>query len=298
MTEVSVVMPAYNAAKYIEAAITSILNQTHRDYELIVINDGSTDNTLAIAQQIAARDSRIKIFNQENLGIVKSLNKGLALSTGKYIARMDADDISAPNRLERQLAAFKANPHLLVCGTWFQKIDSKNKKLATIFDPPTTNKQCKEYLLLKSCFAHPSVMINRSFSSIISLQYLEDYLYAEDYKLWSTLAHVGEFYNIPEKLLLYRVHNSQVSSRKLEAQRRIHSLIASENLNSSGIAIDADELHHLLWGSITSLKLTTVKKVLQGSIKVGSWSRYSPAAQVCWLVLKKLFRSTNLSRKP
>lgn len=283
---ISVIMPAYNAADYIESAIKSILCQTYENFELIVINDGSTDDTESIVTKLANDDSRIFVINQPNLGIVESLNRGLKISRGTYIARMDADDISLPTRFQRQLNEFSTNPRLIACGTWFQKIDNCGKKLSSFFNPPITNKHCKQYLLLKNCFAHPSIMLRRNIPSC-KLEYNHDYVYAEDYKLWSDIQEHGDFYNIPEKLLLYRVHRNQISAQKLAMQQAVHSTIATENLNSQGISITRKELSQLLW-SKKELNFLLTLAISFKSIKAGIWTRYSPAAQACWILLKKI----------
>src|SRR5918996_2481069 len=110
--KVSVVMPAYNAAVYLDEAVTSILNQTFREFEFIVINDGSTDDTVSILDKYEKSDSRIRVYHQENQGMIAALNRGCRLARGKYIARMDADDISLPRRFERQLEFMEGHPQI------------------------------------------------------------------------------------------------------------------------------------------------------------------------------------------
>lgn len=289
-------MPAYNAAKYLDSAIESIVNQTYSDYELIVINDGSTDNTLELIQKWATTDNRIKIIDQENRGIVKSLNRALIDARGEYIARMDADDLCLPQRLERQLAAFSANPQLIACGTWFQKIDANNKHILTISNPPIKDHHCKELLLLQNCFAHPSIMLRRNGAPSEKLVYNDAYLYAEDYKLWSDIAEYGQFYNIPERLLLYRIHGNQTSSRKLDTQQKVHALIASENLINRGVPTNTDEVHQVLWSRGFFSNFTVSVKLIGSLVARGKLSIRSAILHIARLSLKKLVRRLYLLR--
>ncbi len=205
---VSVILPVYNGEKYIAEALNSIVNQSYKNLEILVINDGSTDHTESIIKSIA--DQRIRLINNiENKGLVFSLNKGIELSSGKYIARMDADDIAMSERIELQLQKFEGNKDLIICGTGINFFGSLNFKRPTI----------KNFLitLIDSHFAHPSVMIEKSLLIKSNLKYDTNVkLYFEDYVLWNEILkyhnyRLNCFENIDISLLNYRTHESQFS---------------------------------------------------------------------------------------
>lgn len=213
MTKISVVMPAYNAEKYIGEAIESILNQTFADFEFIIINDGSTDSTRECV--LSYFDERIVYLeNEQNLGIVDTLNKGLERVSGEYVARMDADDVAMPVRLEKQISYLEKNKDIGVLGTGIcifgDGIDDQNRVFST------DSEQLKAELIFSSCIAHPSVMIRRSVLKNNGLRYEKKYAGAEDYKLWWEIAKVSRIATLPDILLKYRVHSSQITKKKDE----------------------------------------------------------------------------------
>lgn len=203
---VSVVMPVYNGEKYLKEAIDSILNQTFTDFELLLINDASTDNSEKIINSY--NDSRIiYIKNEQNLGLIKTLNKGLDLAKGEFIARMDQDDISRPDRFAKQIALFESNPEIGVCGTWFT-LFRENHEDNTI-QHPEYNDSIKIGLLTSCFIGHPTVMMRKK--ALENYRYDVNYQAAEDFELWTRLIRVTKFYNIQESLLKYRFHNSNIS---------------------------------------------------------------------------------------
>lgn len=206
---ISVIMPAYNAEATIKESIDSILSQTYRDFELIVINDGSRDDTERIIKSY--KDSRIKLLNNGiNRGLIYSLNRGINSATGDLLARMDADDISLPQRFEKQVACFLHNPHLIACGTKIEYFG--NTKLPSgKYITKVSDKDNKELLLFTACFAHPTVMLRRDILIQYNLSYDEKFKNCEDYKFWIDLMEYGEFYNIPEILLMYRQSDTQIT---------------------------------------------------------------------------------------
>ena len=203
--KISVLMPVYNGASYLREAIDSILNQTFTDFEFLIINDGSSDESKNIV--LSYPDKRIRFLqNDQNMGIVHTLNWGLREAVGEYIARMDADDVSLPTRLEKQMLVFR-NPRIGVCGAWIKTFGGDNK---TIEFPPNY-KEIKATMLFENPVAHPSVMVRKS--SLNSEYNIED-LHAEDYGLWAGLIDSTEFYNIPEVLLHYRIHSTNITTTK------------------------------------------------------------------------------------
>jgi len=206
---ISVVMPTFNGEKFIGEAIESILNQTFRDFEFIIVDDGSSDKTEEIVKSFS--DIRIiYIKKQENSGISDSLNLGISTARGKYIARMDDDDVSLPMRFEEQLKIFKINSKIIVCGSI-----SYIKKGDRISSLPEHHEDIKLGLLFNNCMLHPSVMILKG--PLLRAKYNTDFVPSEDYDLWSRLIWEGEFYNIQKPLLKYRDHiGSETSKRRKE----------------------------------------------------------------------------------
>lgn len=204
MPHVTVILPVYNTEKYIAEAVQSILNQTFSDFELLVINDASTDRTLEVLNRFS--DNRLKIItNPTNLKVVKSLNKGLELAKGEFIARMDADDISHPQRFKRQIEYFNDHPEVDLCGSWVQMIGDDNYILTL----PEKHETIKADMLFKNIIVHPSVMFRKE--KLSGFRYDETYINAEDYALWVEVMDKVRFGIIPEVLLKYRVHHSNVS---------------------------------------------------------------------------------------
>ena len=220
---VSIIFPCYNAACFIETAIRSILNQTFEDFELIIIDDASYDNTIEIIKKF--NDDRIMLIQKpENTGYTNSLNYGLKISKGEYIARMDADDISLPTRLEKQVNLLKNNPEIILCGSWYQILNTKD-----IIKLPETHEEIGIAFLEWNPMAHSSVMFRRNVIIKNNLHYDTSMEPSEDYDLWVKLYNYGKIHNIPEVLLQYRQHGEQVSVKKNEKQKR-NALLIRNNL--------------------------------------------------------------------
>jgi len=208
---ISVVMSAYNASRDINLAIKSILNQTFEDFEFIIINDGSTDDTLQKINKF--KDRRIKIISRANKGLVYSLNEGISIAKSEIIARQDADDISLPNRLEKEFEEIKNN---VLIGSSMITIDEKNKYRNThqilLNDP-----ELKLELLIRSPFAHGSVLFKKS-AFIKAGCYKQSEWPAEDYGLWLRMAPYGSFKNLDEPLYKYRENSFGISALFTEKQ--------------------------------------------------------------------------------
>jgi glycosyltransferase involved in cell wall biosynthesis len=213
-TEVTVLMPVYNGERFLAEAVDSVLRQTLRDFEMLIIDDGSSDGTADILARY--RDSRIRIVNNgRNLGLIATLNKGLDLARGALIARMDADDISLPRRLEVQHDYLRKHPEVGVCGTWFRTFGEGESRVVR---PPTRPAEVAAHAFFYCPFAHPSVMIRRSSFDEFSLRYDAGALHAEDYDLWVRAGEHVALANVPEVLLHYRVHGAQISATAREQQ--------------------------------------------------------------------------------
>ena len=223
-------MPVYNSELYINEAIDSILNQTFTDFEFIIIDDASTDKSVEIIQSYS--DSRIQlIVKPQNSGYTNSLNYGLTIARGEYIARMDSDDISLPTRFQKQVEFLDANPDVVVCGTQYKVIGREK-----ISNHPIYHEEIK-VKLLDGCFiAHPSVMLNNAFLIKNKLNYNTSAEPAEDYDLWSRIVFLAKVANLNETLLLYRVSDNQVSIKRAFEQKQSAlnvKLIMLQKLNPS-----------------------------------------------------------------
>jgi glycosyltransferase involved in cell wall biosynthesis len=207
---VSVVMPVCNVSRYVARAVESICSQSFGDFELIIINDGSTDETPEILRGYEKREKRIRFCDQKRQGVVASLNYGCSLARGNYIARMDGDDISLPMRFEKQVAYLKEHSDVSVCGTWTESIDEHDCSLG-VWRVPTEPDVLGWHLLFGNYLAHPSVMFSRSLITGEGL-YREQALHIEDYDAWARLNATVRFANIPEVLLKRRVWKKSVSA--------------------------------------------------------------------------------------
>lgn len=203
--KISVVLPIYNCELYIKDAVYSILNQTVSDFEIIIIDDNSTDNTLKVVQEI--KDSRIKIVTKnKNQGLIHSLNLGFEIAKGKYIARIDGDDISEINRFEKQLFVLENNPKIMACGNWLQHFGADND----IVKYKENHSEIVARMLISCSFSMCCCMFHRQVLGAIKFD--ETKKHVEDYDFWSRVAWLGELYNIQEPLYKYRIHESQVST--------------------------------------------------------------------------------------
>jgi len=209
-------MSVYNGAKFLAEAIDSILAQTFTDFEFIIIDDASTDDSLQVINSY--KDARIIVVqNTKNLGLTKSLNIGIAKAKGKYIARMDSDDISLPKRLEKQFGFMEEHLEFAFCGTRAKTINDVGKEIS-FFKPPTDSSKILALLLFKNCFFHSSLIIRTEKLSQVS-GYNQNYKYAQDYRLYLELFK-NKCYgtNLKEQLLVYRVLNSNISHKNSDKQ--------------------------------------------------------------------------------
>ena len=205
--KITILMSVYNNEKYLRESIESILNQTYNNFEFLIINDASTDSSKDII--LSYNDFRIRLVdNAENIGLSKSLNKGIELAKGEYIARMDADDISLPERLEKQLNFIEQNPGVGVCGTWYKKFGYSEKIIKT----PEKSDKIKLLLFCKNVIGHSTVMIRKEHLTKNGIKYNENLEKAQDYDLWVRLSEYTDFYNIPNVYVLYRIHSDQIST--------------------------------------------------------------------------------------
>lgn len=216
---VSVVMSVYNEPeKWLRESIGSILKQTFIDFEFIIVND-NPDRVLNknILNEFKVKDSRIIVItNSENVGLTKSLNKGLDIARGEFIARMDGDDLSLPRRLQDQYDFMIKNPNIGVCGTYIKYIGDLSRDNKEFF---VDSMFMKGSLILENPLPHPTAFIRHSILQNHGVKYAEEFLCAQDYKLWTDLAPHTEFANIPSILVKYRVQKDQVSQKNNNKQK-------------------------------------------------------------------------------
>ena len=257
---VSVILPAYNAEKYIKESIESVIYQTLKSVEVICIDDASTDNTLSIMESIC--DSRIKIVrNAENLGLIKTRNLGYSLATGSYIANMDADDICNEFRLAKQLDFLLKNPEVDIVGCSINII-SENGKITGKWSPPTTDSQIKAALIFEAALANPTVMMRQSVlkNNTKGAQLLSDgFTSVEDYESYSRLALEGfVFANLKGVLLDYRVVSTGMTKTyedKAKFRDSVHNNVYRRNIDKlSAYKLDIGDVHrHLVTGNVLTI---------------------------------------------
>lgn len=233
---ISVILPVYNGEKYLNEAIESILNQTYTNFEFIIINDGSKDSSLEIIKEYEKKDSRIVVVSRENRGLIATLNEGIEKCKGKYIARMDQDDISLPQRFEKQVRFLEINEEIGVCGTWVDVFgeDIKEQK----WKLPTSSERLKTELLFSSCFAHPSVMMKKSILIDNYIFYDKNFLHVEDFHLWTMLSQKTNFANINKVLFKYRIINTsitRIADKNIEQRYQVISKVFDKYLKELNI---------------------------------------------------------------
>jgi glycosyltransferase involved in cell wall biosynthesis len=286
---VSVVLPAYNAGPYIAEAIQSILNQTYTNFELIVVNDCSTDNTEE--QILAIPDARIQyIKNAQNSGLIYNLNLGFSLAKGQYIVRMDADDISLPTRIATQVAYMEANPTVGVCGTWFQSFGSQNQEAKY----ETENDAIKLRMLYQCHFCHPTVIIRKSVVHEHKLTYDKAFIHAEDYELWGRMAFFTSFGNIGEVLLKYRVHGENVSQKHNTVQVENSRRVIQDIFIRLGMVVSVDAI--AIWVracyadfSLTADEIRTLESLIEGLLEGNKTVNYVAQAVLEDFISQKWF---------
>jgi glycosyltransferase involved in cell wall biosynthesis len=221
---VSVLLSVHNDARFLAVAIESVLRQTVDDLELIVVDDGSTDETPAVLS--AVQDSRLRLLrNEQQLGLAASLNRGLDEAQGRYVARLDADDVALPQRLESQLARIAATPSVAAVGTAVLDLDETGR-VGTLHRNPTGTRAVRWLTLFGSPFFHPTVLVDRELLDGHGLRYDAAYLESEDYELWSRLLELGDGTNLAEPLVLKRVHAGQASLRRSDLQESFQRQVA------------------------------------------------------------------------
>lgn len=227
-------MPVYNGEKYLKTSIDSILNQTYSNFSFVIIDDGSTDSSREIINSY--KDKRITLYiNEKNRGLVFSLNRGLDECKDKYIVRMDSDDYSLPNRIEKQVEFMESHPNVGVCGSWYSVFSEDFKKKIKTTELPTSSEEIKSELFYWCCLCHPSTIIRVPYLNENNLRYSITDKHAEDYGLWVKCSHLFKLANIPEVLLHYRSTPTGICHTYPFEQKKATCRILVKNLENIGI---------------------------------------------------------------
>jgi glycosyltransferase involved in cell wall biosynthesis len=248
---VSVVMSVHNGGPFVAQAIGSVLSQSHADFEFIIIDDGSTDDSADIIA--CHRDRRVRVItHRDNAGLAARLNEGIAAASGRYVARMDADDISLPNRFVRQVEFMESHRHVGACGTW---VEVAGEGVRQRWEYPLSHDAIHARLLFECAMAHPTVMFDRARLQKARLSYDSSYPCAQDYDLWCRTVKELTLANIPEVLLVRRLHAGQIGRRNATGQQRWAETIRRRQLEGLGI------------------RPTDEQSALHEAISTWSWSR-------------------------
>lgn len=263
---VSVILPVYNAELYVKETIQSILNQTFSDFELIILNDGSTDKSEEIISEF--EDTRIRYFkNKINLKLIDTLNLGLDLARGKYIARMDADDIALPNRFAKQIHFLESNPEYGIVGSFAKTIGSTNLNLRYVEE----DEDIRYALITHNPFIHSSVMLRNSILLINNLKYNKEQLHVEDYALWIHLLQYTKGKIMSDILIYYRTHIEQISVVNAKDQIINTQKLQKNYLKKIGFCSDEINLVHSLLNKVELSSLALIlgfQKIERLSVKL------------------------------
>ena len=252
---ITVLMPAYNAEKYIGNAIASVLGQTYADFELVIVNDGSTDGTLDVINTFY--DRRIVVINQHNMGVAAALNTGLKRSKGIYIARFDADDVCYPERLEKQLGFLQQNPEYILVGSDADYILENDEFLFHFYCIAHSHEEIMQKLYFYCPFVHPAVMYEKQ-SVCNAGGYPTDAHNFEDYMLWTAIAKAGKFCNLAEPLIKYRLNPTSVTIDERWRGKRFRELKRNAVLSGSITSQEGNEL-------LAIIKNQDVQHIKEGS---------------------------------
>lgn len=292
----SVVMPVYNAERYLAEAIESVLKQTFTDFEFIIINDGSADLSLDILQAYADGDHRIRLISRENRGLVKTLNEGVDLALTPLIARMDADDICYPERFSKQIQFLKENPGHVVVGSRVRLIDEDNDPLR-LFSLETTHQEIDSAHLRGEggAIAHPAAIFRKDKFNLVG-KYRAEYIHSEDLDLWLRMAEAGKLANLPDLLLDYRQHLHSIGHKFRDEQVASTNLAVNDafarrgviNSHFSKIEMPIPDKNQLLlkwgWWALGAGNIKTAKKYAMRAFKKNPFSL--EALKLCACVIR------------
>ena len=269
---ISVVMPLYNTERHLRAALDSVLAQTFTDFEVIAVDDGSKDGTLAILREYEARDSRLRMISRPNTGIVGALNDGLAMARAEFIARMDGDDLCLPNRFAKQVDYLRQHPECVLVGSQVMLIDPEGDAICPHRQTRFTHEEIDHDHLNRGWpVIHPAVMMRRNAVQTIG-GYREQYKWLEDLDLFLRLAEIGKLANLPDTLLKYRLHFQSVCHTRYDIQGPLKMKLYAETRQRRGETVGDDtpklpaaksesEVHRMwAWWALKAGNVSTARK--------------------------------------
>ena len=243
---ISVVMPVYNGQRFLARAMDSLLAQTFTDFEVIAVDDGSTDETPAILRGYAERDARVRVIHGDHAGISAALNRGIAASTHAWVARMDCDDVAAPDRFAKQVSAAAAHPEVVVWGSYAHHVDAHGNVLGVSRTGPTS---VEDFRRLRAAgedvyVIHPTSMLRKDVVERVG-GYDGRFNYCEDFELFDRMAEHGPVVALPEPLLQYRIHATSVSMQRFFTMRRFAAFVrARQNARLKGATLTYEQFEH------------------------------------------------------
>lgn len=259
---ISIIMSTSNTKKeYLEIAINSILKQTYKNFEFLIINDGGND--IEYLQKL--KDKRIKIIKHEKrLGLAKGLNEAIKIAKGKYIARMDSDDYSFPKRIEKQYKFMKKHKNIDITSGFAKEFDDSSDFLFNVWK---SERDLQSQLFFTNILIHPSVMIRKEFLIENNLKYSEEFMYSQDFELWTRINKNGKIAIIPQILVLYRIHKNQVSLEKKDKQKELYEIVLKRNLKELEMDESNIEYIEILNGYKKEKDLPELYKFINKSIE-------------------------------
>lgn len=277
---ITVLMPVYNAEEYILEAVNSILDQTHQDFILMIINDGCTDRTMEIIESI--KDPRIQVVNnEENIKLIATLNKGLSLVKTEFVARMDADDFSFPERLEVQLEFMRAHPEVAACGTWYDNILADGSERSGGRYLPS-HEEIKFKNLYQLHIIHGTTLMRMSIIKEFDLKFDSSFPHAEDYDFFTRMAQVSKLHNVQQSLYKIRHHGESVSKKFSDVQETGSNKVKRALFKEIGVVVTDDdldlyrELMHQNYQALKGDNLTRILVLVSNLIDSNKKSNYLP----------------------
>lgn len=246
MQKVQILLPVYNAAEFLERTLGSLVEQTYKHIEIVILNDASVDQSVEIMEQWQRHDERITLLhNRENQGIIASRNKLFSYATAPFLALADADDLYHPERIEKQLNFLLDNPSHVAVSCNYNMFGCRN----SLVNLPATHSDITAYFTLDNVFLNPGAMINKEHLDTAEVWFDDDYKGASDYLFWRQLGAKAKLANLGEVLCDYRIHPNQESTRNNSRQQRNHLRIVNKFLVGWGISADMQLLPNIIWPS-------------------------------------------------
>lgn len=282
----SVLLPVHNGARYLREAVESITSQDFPDFEVLIVNNASVDESASVIAALCERYPIVRSIDVAEKGICHALNAGLDSLDSKYILRMDADDIAVAGRIQAQVGFMEANPSVVASGTWIEQFGGSGTGLIRL---PTSEAAIRTNLLFRPCLVHPASILRKETLDRSGIRYRTSYNLAEDYRLWSELSNVGPLANLPLPLLRYRLHPGQTSEIAKVAQQTVHVRISQENLLAFGISIAPEKLKAIMFPdeSLSRLEVTRI----QGWLVLQLWRRGITPLQLASILYMSTYRN-------